>query len=171
VIQLPTAHRAGDVDDAWQEILVRLATKLDSFRGESRLRSWVFRVAAQALLNYRTRLRRPEIGFDEAASTLEAALESAPDPPAQTDPAHNALVNEVKLACAGNKREHSCARIAGSPTQRIGVDAEGSCLPRLLLAGSILNTWRSVACRTARLISAPKRRTHSYRRRDVPEHA
>jgi RNA polymerase sigma factor (sigma-70 family) len=90
-----------DARDASQEILVRLVTKLDSFRGESRFRTWAYRVTAHALLNFRTGLRRSEIDFDQAAATLESALANAPHPPAQTDPARKALVNEVKLACAG----------------------------------------------------------------------
>jgi RNA polymerase sigma factor (sigma-70 family) len=117
-----------DASDASQEILVRLVTKLDSFRGESRFRTWVYRVAAHALLNYRTRLRRPEIDFDEAAETLEAALANAPDPPTQTDPSHKALVNEVKLACAAGMlicldRAHRLAYILGEVLELSGEDA------------------------------------------------
>jgi RNA polymerase sigma factor (sigma-70 family) len=117
-----------DASDASQEILVRLVTKLDSFRGESRFRTWVYRVTAHALLNYRTRLRRPEIDFDEAAGTLEAALANAPNAPTQTDPAHKALVNEVKLACAAGMlicldRAHRLAYILGEVLELQGEDA------------------------------------------------
>ncbi len=117
-----------DARDATQEILVRLVTKLDSFRGESRFRTWAYRVAAHALLNYRTSLRRPEIDFDQAAATLETALASAPHPPTQTDPARKALVNEVKLACASGMlicldRAHRLAYILGEVLELPGEDA------------------------------------------------
>lgn len=117
-----------DAHDASQEILVRLVTKLGSFRGESRFRTWAYRVAAHALLNFRTALRRPEIDFDQAAATLEAALANAPHPPAQTDPARKALVNEVKLACAAGMlicldRAHRLAYILGEVLELPGDDA------------------------------------------------
>ena len=117
-----------DASDASQEILVRLVTKLDSFRGESRFRTWVYRVAAHALLNYRTHLRRPEIDFEEAAGQLETALANAPNPPTQSDPAHKAPVNEVKLACAAGMlicldRAHRLAYILGEVLELPGEDA------------------------------------------------
>ena len=117
-----------DARDASQEILVRLVTKLDSFRGESRFRTWAYRVTAHALLNFRTGLRRSEIDFDQAAATLESALANAPHPPAQTDPARKALVNEVKLACAGGMlicldRSHRLAYILGEVLELGGDEA------------------------------------------------
>ncbi len=44
---------AHDAEDATQEILVKIATRLASFRGESAVRTWVWRVAANRLLSRR----------------------------------------------------------------------------------------------------------------------
>ncbi len=79
-------------------------------------------------MNYRTHLRRPEIDFEEAAGQLETALANAPNPPTQSDPAHKAPVNEVKLACAAGMlicldRAHRLAYILGEVLEVPGEDA------------------------------------------------
>ena len=40
-------------EDAAQEILIKIVTKLGSFRGESRFRTWLCRIAVNHLLNLR----------------------------------------------------------------------------------------------------------------------
>jgi RNA polymerase sigma factor (sigma-70 family) len=120
---------ADDARDASQEVLVRIVTKLGSFRGESAFRTWVYRVAANALLSFRGELRRKEISFDEAAAQLDAAIEHARQAPAAPpDPAHSALVNEVKLACAHGMllcldRPHRLAYILGAILDLPGEEA------------------------------------------------
>jgi RNA polymerase sigma factor (sigma-70 family) len=47
-----------DADDATQEILVKVATRLSTFRGEARVTTWVHRIAVNHLLT--TRRRRAE---------------------------------------------------------------------------------------------------------------
>jgi RNA polymerase sigma factor (sigma-70 family) len=87
-----------DARDASQEVLVRIVTKLGSFRGESRFRTWVYRLAARALLNFRSTQLRPEISFDQLAESLDAGLAFAGTAPGQ-DQERDALVSEVKLVC------------------------------------------------------------------------
>src|SRR5689334_14207418 len=91
---------ADDARDASQEVLVRIVTKLGSFRGESQFRTWVYRVAANALLNFRGEMRRKEISFEQAGAQLDAANDHAAPSSPSVDPANEALVNEVKLVCA-----------------------------------------------------------------------
>jgi len=91
---------AHDARDASQEVLVRVVTKLGTFRGESRFRTWVYRVAAHALLNFRGQLRRKELSFAEAGAQLDRAVAAAPAASAPADAAEQALWNEVKLVCA-----------------------------------------------------------------------
>src|SRR5687767_10794550 len=45
-------HRQ-DAEDACQEILVRLVTRLSTFRGESRFSTWLYRVAVRHLIDFR----------------------------------------------------------------------------------------------------------------------
>ena len=42
-----------DAEDATQEILIKVMTRLDSFRRESRFSTWVFRIAVNHLKNFR----------------------------------------------------------------------------------------------------------------------
>src|SRR4249920_2648966 len=73
----------ADAEDATQEILVIVLTHLGSFRGESSLRTWVFRIAANHLARVR-RGRREVLTFDTLDERLRSGLREdegpAPDP-------------------------------------------------------------------------------------------
>ena len=104
----------ADAEDASQEILIRLVTGLDSFRGESSFRTWVYRVASNQLLT--TRKRQAEMRMDsfEAMATNLAANLAAGDG-AIADPL---VVNEAKLICTSMMllcldRDHRLAFILG----------------------------------------------------------
>jgi RNA polymerase sigma factor (sigma-70 family) len=118
---------ADDARDAAQEVLIRVTTKLSTFQGGSRFRTWVYRVAANGILNFRTALRTPERSFDEAGAQLDAALdvyEAAPS----TEPDRDILVNEVKVACTHGMllcldRPHRLAYVFGEILEFSGDDA------------------------------------------------
>ena len=86
-----------DAHDASQEVLVRVVTKLGSFRGESKFRTWVYRLAANALLNFRGVLRRKEMSFDEAEEIVQHAIANDADAPLAAPDL--ALIHEVCLVC------------------------------------------------------------------------
>lgn len=106
----------SDARDAAQEVLVRIVTKLASFRGDSKFRTWVYRVAANALLNFRGELRRKEISFEQAEEQLQQAITAGvADAESSID---HALINEVKLVCAHGMllsldRPHRLAYVLG----------------------------------------------------------
>ena len=52
-LALRMLRNSEDARDATQEILLRVATRLDTFRHESSFSTWVHRVAANHLLNVR----------------------------------------------------------------------------------------------------------------------
>lgn len=54
-----------DADDAAQNTFIRIWENLEGFRGESQLKSWIYRVATNEALNV-LRKRKPNIDFDEA---------------------------------------------------------------------------------------------------------
>lgn len=102
-IQDPIYHLAmrmlghpDDARDASQEVLVRVVTKLDSFRGDSRFMTWVYRVATNALLDTRKALQRRESTFDELGSALDAAV-AAWSP--QSPPVDRLVLDEAKQVC------------------------------------------------------------------------
>jgi RNA polymerase sigma factor (sigma-70 family) len=104
----------ADAEDATQEILVKLVTKIDMFRGESSFRTWAYRVASNHLLN--TKKRGAELraqSFEEMGERLGANL-AAGDPPADDQ----LVVREAKSICTSMMlacldREHRLAYIFG----------------------------------------------------------
>jgi RNA polymerase sigma factor (sigma-70 family) len=89
-----------DAEDAAQEILIRVVTHLGSFRGESAFRTWVWRIAANTLLNLRrARMEQATVSFDAFGRDLEQGLSDAPlSVPAGVEEA--LLLEEVKIGCS-----------------------------------------------------------------------
>ena len=86
----------ADAEDATQEILVLVLTRLASFRGESAFRTWVFRVAVSHLLR-RKRGQRETLTFDTLGERLQSGLESdAPGVPEAEMALH---AREIRLRC------------------------------------------------------------------------
>jgi RNA polymerase sigma-70 factor, ECF subfamily len=82
------AHRVlgneADAEDVTQEVLLRVLHKLDSFRGEGRLESWLHRVTVNAaLLHRRKSIRRREREKDVPLATQARENSAANDSPAQ----------------------------------------------------------------------------------------
>jgi RNA polymerase sigma-70 factor (ECF subfamily) len=63
-----------EAEDALQEAYIRAFTGLDSFRGESRLGTWLARIVMNEALG-RLRRRKPSVDFDTFAKTHEAGAE------------------------------------------------------------------------------------------------
>src|SRR5262249_22299840 len=89
----------GDAEDATQEILVRLVTRLGTFRGESAFTTWMFSVAFNTLRRFRrSRMEKPRLSFDGFEQDLAQNLSDAPI--ATTTPVEQALLwEEVKIGC------------------------------------------------------------------------
>jgi RNA polymerase sigma factor (sigma-70 family) len=108
----------ADAEDATQEILIKLVTRLGSFRGESSIRTWAFRVAANHLLTARRRrAEHPELTFTAFADDLTAGL----DTPYDSHVDERLLAEEVKIGCTQGMllcldREHRLAYILAEVT-------------------------------------------------------
>src|SRR5215467_841751 len=88
--------------DATQEILIRVVTRLGTFRGEAAFPTWVHRVASNYLLTARAvRAGRPEMSFEALGAMIDGGLSGsgAADTDADSDPAAAALAGEVRLTC------------------------------------------------------------------------
>jgi len=70
------------VDDATQETLLTVRAKLDAFRGDSRLTTWVYRIAVNALLGELRRRRWQRQRSLEGDEDVRAwpLLDAGPDP-------------------------------------------------------------------------------------------
>jgi len=102
-----------DARDATQEILLRVVTHLSSFRYESSFLTWVYRLATNALLNFRkSRLERESYDFQRFGRELDQGLSEAPS-------IENALlIEEIKIGCTLGMltcldRNHRLAYIIG----------------------------------------------------------
>lgn len=86
-----------DAQDATQEILVKVATRLSTFRGEARVTTWVHRIAVNHLLT--TRCRRaedPALTFTAFGADLAQDLDLPHDPRGVDE---NLLAEEVMVGC------------------------------------------------------------------------
>lgn len=111
-----------DAEDATQEILIRIITGLATFEGRSRFRTWVYRVASNALLTQgRKRMEQTALSFDAFAEALADGLDAgAPElySRAADDPADALMLEEVKIGCTHAMllcldRDHRLAYILG----------------------------------------------------------
>ena len=85
-----------DAEDATQEILIRVLTGLGGFRGESGFRTWVYRIACNALLTSRKqRMERQPMSFEAFGEDLARGLSDAAD----EDIEDKLLLEEVKIGC------------------------------------------------------------------------
>jgi RNA polymerase sigma factor (sigma-70 family) len=85
-----------DAEDATQEILVRVVTRLAQFDFKSRLRTWAYRVATNYLLDIKKScVERQKLSFTSFAQDLATGLSSE----GPSDHERSVLTEEVKLGC------------------------------------------------------------------------
>ncbi len=99
-IAVRMVFRPQDAEEVTQEVLVKVVTRLGTFKGESKFRTWLYRIACNHVLNQRRR-------WAETRTTTfahyGAAIEGTPDldlPDPATAPVEAALlVEETKNSC------------------------------------------------------------------------
>jgi RNA polymerase sigma factor (sigma-70 family) len=85
-----------DAEDATQEVLVRAVTRLAQFDFRSRLRTWVFRIAVNYILDVKkSPVERMHLNFQRFGDDLVDGLSQ--DGPADSE--RSMLVEEVKIGC------------------------------------------------------------------------
>jgi RNA polymerase sigma factor (sigma-70 family) len=88
-----------DAEDASQEILIRIITRLGTYRHESAFRTWVYRVAANALLTMRRRrAEQHTMSLEAFGEDLEQGL-SDETPAAAAVAEHELLLDEIRIGC------------------------------------------------------------------------
>lgn len=84
-----------DAKDATQEILLRIVTRLATFRGKSRFLTWAYRVAANHLLSWRkSRMEAQGFTFETFGQDLAEGLEDK-----SQRPDNNLLLQEMRVGC------------------------------------------------------------------------
>ena len=87
----------ADAEDATQEILVRLITRLGQFRGDAAFTTWAYRVAVNHLLSTRRRrAEQPVMTFAAFGEDLARGLDEPYDPHGVDEAL---LEEEVKVGC------------------------------------------------------------------------
>jgi RNA polymerase sigma factor (sigma-70 family) len=85
-----------EAEDATQEILVKVMTGLGSFRGQSALRTWVFRIAANTILSMK-RGKREVFSFEMMEGFIDGGLAAGVPAPSTADAP--TLAEEVMVGC------------------------------------------------------------------------
>jgi RNA polymerase sigma factor (sigma-70 family) len=100
-IALRMVYLPEDAEDATQEILIKVITKLSTFEGRSRFSTWLYRVVVNHILNLkRGRAEATGWTFGRYGESLDATPDmELPDP--NTVPADlKLLVDEARIGCA-----------------------------------------------------------------------
>jgi RNA polymerase sigma factor (sigma-70 family) len=113
-----------DAEDATQEILVRAVTRLAQFDFRSRLKTWVYRIAVNYILDVKkSPVERMHLNFQRFGEDLAEGLSS--DGPADAE--RSLLVEEVKIGCTLGMlqcldRPHRLAYVLGEILELSGPD-------------------------------------------------
>jgi RNA polymerase sigma factor (sigma-70 family) len=96
-LALRMTWRPADAEDATQEILIRVVTRLASWRGEAELLTWAYRIGVNYLLNLRRKTPREaqQLSLDEFRADLADGLADAD----YQGPEAAVLAEEVRLSC------------------------------------------------------------------------
>jgi RNA polymerase sigma factor (sigma-70 family) len=121
-LALRMLHNHEDAEDAAQECLVRVATKLSTFRGESRFSTWAWRVATRSVLDFRAG-RAQKAALTSEAFSLDLA--DGLDVTATVEsPEDRIYAAQVKLGCGRAMLQvlDGDHRLAYTLTEILGLD-------------------------------------------------
>jgi RNA polymerase sigma factor (sigma-70 family) len=114
-----------DAEDATQEILVRVVTRLTQFNFQSKLTTWVYRIAVNYILDVKkSPVERMQLNFQGFADDLADGLSSG----GPADAEHSLLTEEVKIGCTLGMlqcldRPHRLAYVLGEILELPGPEA------------------------------------------------
>jgi RNA polymerase sigma factor (sigma-70 family) len=99
-IALRMLFHPQDAEDATQEILIKVVTRLSSFEGRSSFRTWLYRIVVNHVLNVKRGREELEITtFPAYGDALDKTPDLDPPDPKGVPPDGNLLVTEAMLAC------------------------------------------------------------------------
>jgi RNA polymerase sigma factor (sigma-70 family) len=89
---------SDDAQDACQEILIRIVTRLGTFEGRSKFTTWAYTVAVRSLLRTRRRLHESAVhGAEQYAAALDAGMGEVD--PTLEEAEYRLLSEEVRISC------------------------------------------------------------------------
>jgi RNA polymerase sigma factor (sigma-70 family) len=114
-----------DAEDATQEILIRIVTRLSQFGFRSRLKTWAYRLAVNHVLDVKkSAIERLHLSFERFADDLGNGLQ----PESASDTEQSLLIDEVKVGCSLAMlqcldRPHRAAYVLGEVMEFSGPEA------------------------------------------------
>jgi RNA polymerase sigma factor (sigma-70 family) len=114
-----------DAEDATQEILIRIVTRLSQFGFRSRLKTWAYRLAVNYILDVKkSSIERLHLSFERFGDDLEGGLQ----PASVGDAEDSILIEEVKIGCSLAMlqcldRPHRAAYVLGEIMELPGPEA------------------------------------------------
>lgn len=110
-------------DDLFQEVLINLWTGYEKFRGESSLRSWVYRVSMNTCISYRRKKKVTTVPIDIAPDVIEGMSTDS----RQANQLHQRIMKlepidkAIVLLWLENLPYDEIAAIVGTTARNIGV--------------------------------------------------
>jgi RNA polymerase sigma factor (sigma-70 family) len=95
-------YHPQDAEDATQEILIKVLTRLSSFEGRSSFRTWLYRIVVNHVLNMkrgRVEVQHGSIDFASYGAALDDTPDSELADPESTSAETDLLVTEAMLSC------------------------------------------------------------------------
>jgi len=114
-----------DAEDATQEILVRIVTRLSQFEFRSRLKTWAYRLSVNYILDLKkSPMERLDLTFQRFADDLIEGIESV----SAEETERSVLIDEVKVGCSLAMlqcldRSHRIAFVLGDILELSGPEA------------------------------------------------
>jgi RNA polymerase sigma factor (sigma-70 family) len=99
-IAVRMVFRPQDAEEVTQEVLVKVITKLSTFQGESTFRTWLYRIAANHVLNMKRRWAEARTTtFADYGAAIDATRDLDLPDPSSVPVEVPLLVEETKNAC------------------------------------------------------------------------
>ena len=99
-IAVRMVFRTYDAEDVTQEVLVKVITKLSTFRGECAFRTWLYRIVANHVLNMKQRAAElPSLTFAKIGDAIARTPELDLPDPKSVSVELPLLIEEAKVAC------------------------------------------------------------------------
>lgn len=100
VFQLAPDFTREDVEEVCQEAFLSAIRNIAGFKGDSRLQTWLFRIAANKARDYRERLRAVKRGGGQTPVSLQAEddMGRTPDPPSAAPGPDAALLSAERAS-------------------------------------------------------------------------
>ncbi|HJZ55315.1 MAG TPA: RNA polymerase sigma factor [Gemmataceae bacterium] len=153
--------RTDRAEDVTQEVLVKIVTNLGSFRGDSRFRTWAYRIAANHALNVaRSEMEEKGVTFTDVGRELADQPDADLPDPRSVPVELPVLVEEAKVGCTPRSS-------AATPSCRYGIRSPpcGACSTPQRSGGPSPTTWTDPpapdAHKSGQVIPAPPLRPRS----------